>query len=219
MPIKNLPAHLKPREKAQKEGFEHLSEIELLAIIIRSGTKSKDALDLSKELIKTFGNIKSLLNAPYESLLKIKGIGPVKALELMALKHLFFLFNYSGVPEKINSSVDAVYFAHSKISDFNKEVFIVLFLDKANNLLFSENMYKGSVSGLSLSPREIVSSAIQKNSPKIYCIHNHPSGDVRPSKMDITTTKQLSYMCELLGVVLVNHIVINSKKDYQLISW
>lgn len=219
MPIKNLPAHLKPREKALKQGFDNLSEIELLAIIIRSGTRSKDALDLSKELIKTFGNIKTLLNATYDSLIKIKGIGNVKALELIALKYIFLHFTYSGSPTKVNSAMDAAYFAHSKIFDFNKETFVVLYLDKSNNLLFHENMYKGSVGGLSISPREIVASAIQKNSQKIYCIHNHPSGDVSPSKADISTTKQLFYMCELLGIVLVEHIVINSKKDYQQVSW
>lgn len=218
MPIKDLPLHLRPQEKALMRGIDSLSELELLALVIRSGSARSDALQLASDLLQRFGSIKSILEAPIESILKVRGIGKVKALQLKAIYRLLFSFA-SKESMYIHDDFQLALLAHSLISDFSRENFIVVLLNRNNEVIFFENMYKGTRSGVSISPNEIVSLAVTKSAAKFLCVHNHPSGDVKPSKNDILLTKRLAYISEMFGFNFNTHIIINSNKDYQLISW
>ncbi len=218
MPIKNLPAHLRPQEKALRHGIDSLSELEMLALILRAGSAKSDALQLSSNLLQKFGSIKNLLDAPIENILKIKGIGKVKALQLKAIDKI--MWSCIGTKNAIIETLpQMIEFAFSHIGDFNKENFLIVLLNRSNEVIFQEVMYKGTQSEVTFSPKEIISMVVTKNASKFFVVHNHPSGDVSPSRNDVTLTKQLSYVSKLFELMFLDHIIINSKKDYQLISW
>lgn len=218
MPIKDLPVSLRPQEKALLHGIDSLSELELLALIIRSGSVKSDALQLSSDLLQKYGSIKNLLDAPLESILKVKGIGKVKALQLKSIQKLIQASTFDFY-FKINSTIQMVEFAFSQIHDFTREHFLVVLLNKDGDVIFHETMYKGTQTAVSLSPKEVVSLAVTKNAAKFFVVHNHPSGNVEPSNNDVLLTKQLAYISQLFDLMFLDHIVINSKKDYQRISW
>lgn len=218
MPIKDLPLHLRPQEKALLQGIDSLNELELLALILRNGSASSDALQLASNLLQRFGNIKSLLDAPIEGIQKVRGIGKVKALQLKSIQKITSIY-VNFVTLIFISTSSMVDFAHSHISDFTRENFLVVLLNRNNGIIYFENMYRGTQNQVSFSPKEVVSLAITKNATKFFCVHNHPSGDVKPSKNDVILTRKLSYISELLGIEFSAHIIINSNKDYQLISW
>lgn len=218
MPIKDLPMHLRPQEKALLQGVDTLSELELLALVLRSGSARSDALQLASDLLQRFGNIKSLLEAPMESIQKVKGIGKVKSLQLKSIFKIAKIISANAL-FVLNTPLQMVDFTHSQISDFSRENFIVVLLNRANEVIYFENMYKGTSNSVSLSPKEVVSLAITKNASKFFCAHNHPSGSVQPSQNDVVLTKKMSYLSQLFGLNFNAHIILNLKKDYQLVSW
>lgn len=221
MPIKDLPPHLRPQEKALMYGIDSLSELEILALVLRAGSFKSDALQMSSNLLQKFGTVKNIFDAPLEKLQKVKGIGKVKSLQIIAISKIFrsFVFDMDLINSPHNSLSQMIDFAHSHISNFTRENFLVVCLGRNDEVIYFESMYKGTQKEVPFSPKEIVSLAITKNATKFYCVHNHPSEITVPSENDIKLTKQLSYISQLFGLNFVTHLIINSKKDYHSIKW
>ena len=217
MPIKDMPLEERPREKASLYGLEHLSDAELLAIFVRSGG-NESVLSLSSKLISEFGSLKKLSESNLNDLMKIKGIGKVKALELKALSEFSKRISQrENVLSKINTDEEAVLNFPSRFSEFKREQFIILSLDRTNKIVSWKQLYKGTESSVEVEPREVVSILIKEGASKFYCFHNHPSGNVEASDADIFLTKRIENHAAIFNIELLGHIVINENRDYKRI--
>lgn len=216
MRFKNLPTYLKPREKAYLFGLEKLSDIELLAIILRTGSKNIDVLELSKKIFAQYQNFKQLLSLSYSELGKIYGIGKVKALELKTIFEINKRFN-NHITTKIIDLEQVINLSWMQIKSWENEVFVLVLVDKQDNLLYCEALYKTSGSNIVIKPKDIISLVLQRGALKFYCIHNHPSGDVRPSESDSLFTMRLNYLCKVMQIKLIAHLVINQQKEFNII--
>ena len=206
--IKELPEFERPREKLVKKGTKALKKEELLAIILRTGLKGKNAVEVAKDILEKYGD-KKLLDASYEELRNIRGVGPTKAVQILAAIELGSrLFKEKSEKEVyINSSEDAIKeLAH--IKENKKENFVVLYLDARNKLIYKETVSIGSLNANLVHPREVFEPAVRYLAAQIVLAHNHPSGDPEPSEDDLEITKRLIESGKILGIEIVDHIII-----------
>ncbi len=215
MPIKDLPLHLRPREKAALKGMQSLNEIELLAIFIKNGNKNKSALDVSRDLISKYKTFKNMSNANMKELMLFDAIGKVKALEIMAL------FEFSKRIKSVEPSTEnfkdeknLIKFAQSQIGSSKSEEFLIVLFDKNHELISYKILYKGTGDSLLIDVKGVVKESIIAQADMFYCFHNHPSGNPKPSGVDVMTTKRLRNYSELLDIEMKKHYVITSD-DYQ----
>ena len=220
--IKDLPEFERPREKLIKKGAKALKKEELLAILLRTGLKGKNALEVADDILVKYGD-KKLLNASYEELRNIHGVGLTKAAQILAAIELGSrLFKEKSEKEiYINSSEDAIKeLAH--IKENKKENFVVLYLDARNKLIYKETVSIGSLNANLVHPREVFEPAVRYLAAQIVLAHNHPSGDPEPSEDDLEITKRLVESGKILGIEVIDHIIITktgfiSFKDKNLI--
>ena len=206
--IKELPEFERPREKLVKKGTKALKKEELLAIILRTGLKGKNAVEVAKDILEKYGD-KKLLDASYEELRNIRGVGPTKAVQILAAIELGSrLFKEKSEKEVyINSSEDAIKeLAH--IKENKKENFVVLYLDARNKLIYKETVSIGSLNANLVHPREVFEPAVRYLAAQIVLAHNHPSGDPEPSEDDLVITKKLVESGKILGIEIFDHIII-----------
>lgn len=208
--IKDIPVQDRPRERLLKFGPEALSNAELLAIIIRTGTKSENALSMSNRLIGTNGGLQFLSTCTTQELSEIKGIGSAKAAQIKAAVELGKrLRNYRADRQmKVNSPEDAAELVMEDMRYFKKEHLKVIFLNTKNIVIDVKDLSIGSLNSSIVHPREIFSEAIRKSSASIIICHNHPSGDPAPSQEDINITKRLLEVGKIIGIDLIDHIII-----------
>lgn len=214
--IKDLPIQDKPREKALKYGINNLTDSELIAIILRTGAISASALDVAREILKQVEIVENLNLLSVNKLSKIKGVGEVKAITLLAALELgrrsYQISHHK--PIKVNSAlVIFEYFKYLLIKE-KQENFIVVFLDNQKNIITYKTVFIGSLNYLSVHPREIFKEAIISSSASIILVHNHPSGKATPSKIDIETTERLIKIGDLLQISVTDHIIIANDKYY-----
>ncbi len=204
--LKDIPEHLRPREKLLKNGTSSLSDEELLAVILGSGTKGRDVLSLSKEVVNL--GWERLKEIPVQELISYKGIGKVKALQIKALVELSLRISnpFSGV--YINSPSDAYRFVKDKFSD-RKESLVAVYLDISHRVIGFEVVAVGTVNTVYALPKDILYEAVKTSAYGILVAHNHPGGSSEPSKEDILFTERLSEACRILGFELVDHIVVD----------
>jgi len=206
--IKELPEFERPREKLVKKGTKALKKEELLAIILRTGLKGKNAVEVAKDILEKYGD-KKLLDASYEELRNIRGVGPTKAVQILAAIELGSrLFKEKSEKEVyINSSEDAIKeLAH--IKENKKENFVVLYLDARNKLIYKETVSIGSLNANLVHPREVFEPAVRYLAAQIVLAHNHPSGDPEPSEDDLLLTKKLVESGKILGIEVFDHIIV-----------
>jgi len=206
--IKDLPEFERPREKLIKKGAKALKKEELLAILLRTGLKGKNALEVADDILVKYGD-KKLLNASYEELRNIHGVGLTKAAQILAAIELGSrLFKEKSEKEiYINSSEDAIKeLAH--IKENKKENFVVLYLDARNKLIYKETVSIGSLNANLVHPREVFEPAVRNLAAQIILAHNHPSGDPEPSEDDLEITKRLVESGKILGIEVIDHIII-----------
>lgn len=208
MPLKDLPTILRPREKALRLGISELNDIELLAIFLRSGNKNYDVLDLSKEVLKKFSSLQSLKAFNVHDLMQIKGIGKVKALEIIALFEFANRLSSKLEMTTINNHREAILYAKSIIKPSNQEQFLVVLLDQKNQIIYHEVMYKGTLSFVTIEPFRIIGLALSFKAKKFYCFHNHPSGNNNYSLADTTATMKIAQCARLFDLVMVDHIIL-----------
>jgi len=206
--LKDIPQELRPREKLLRLGPEALSEEELLAVLLGSGTKGFDVLKLAKELVKM--GWEELERKPVEELLKLKGLGLVKALKVKALLELSKRIRRGSKGVFIRNPKEAVAFLRSKFDD-RKEKLVALYLDLSNRLVGEELVAVGSANRVFAKPKDVLFKAVKLSANGIILAHNHPSGPPEPSEEDLLFTQRVKKACELLGFELLDHIVLSEE--------
>ena len=215
--IKDLLKSERPREKLAKHGVSALSDAELLAVILRTGTYKENAIELSRELLKKF-NIKILSRIDITRLKKIFGIGEAKACQITACFELgrrLALFRKEKT-QKISRPKDIAALIYPKLAGLKKEHLIGIYLDSRKRIVKEETIFIGSLNASIVHPREIFEIALNEGAVAVILMHNHPSGDIRPSDEDIKITRELAKAGEMLGIDVLDHIIIAEKKYFSM---
>ena len=209
MSIMDLPADARPREKLLARGPQALSDVELLAIVLRTGMAGKNVFQLSAELLAPNG-VAGLLQASAQSLKLTKGLGPAKQAELLAVFELArrALGQQLQQREVFHTPGAIKHYLQLQLAHKNHEVFAVLFLDNQNRLLATEELFRGTLSQTSVYPREVVMRALHHQSAAVVFSHNHPSGSVQPSRADEHLTQTLRAALALVDVRVLDHIIV-----------
>ncbi|MBI4744930.1 MAG: DNA repair protein RadC [Actinobacteria bacterium] len=213
MTIKELPLDIRPRERLLNSGALSLSDVELLAIILGSGTKNKTSLQLSQNILSEFGSIGILSKATFSELSGIKGIGEAKAAAILASIELgkrLIIASKQKEKEKIviSSPEDAVNILIPDMIYLDKEYFKAIILNTKNEIIKICDISIGSLNSSIVHPRELFKMAMKHNGASVIVAHNHPSGNSTPSPEDINLTKRLSKAGEILGIELIDHIIL-----------
>ncbi|MGF7409792.1 RadC family protein [Providencia alcalifaciens] len=204
---------LLPREKMLAYGAASLSDIELLAIFLRTGTRDESVLQLAERLLYEFGSLYLLVQADYKKLIECKGVGNCKLTQLQAASELAKrCFSMQVLCTDIMNSPNAL---KSKLLELfsgqEREVFIVLFLNNQHQVICHEEMFKGTINRVEVHPREILRFAMRMNASAIVLAHNHPSGNPEPSMADKYVTEQIQGACDVMGIKLLDHFVVGHK--------
>ncbi len=215
--IKQWAKDDRPREKLLAHGAETLSNSELLAILINHGTKNKSAIELAKEvLVLGKNNLQELGKLSLKELMKIKGIGEAKAITIAAALEIGRRRQASEALEKkaVSSSKEIAEFLQSKIKDYRREVFAVLFLNRANKVNHFEIISEGGITGTVADPRIILKKALEEDAVSIVLCHNHPSGSLKPSRADEELTKKIKEAAKYFDIAVVDHIIVSDQGYY-----
>lgn len=213
--IKDMPLEERPREKLIRYGPGVLSNADLLAIILRNGSKRENVLELSKNLLKE-NDLKSLSRKRINALMRIFGIGQSKACQIISCFELGRrLASFKDKRRNsINNAKDVVKIFLSDMLFLKKEHFKSIFLDSRKRIIKDEIIFVGSLNTSIIHPREIFQAAFEEGAAAIILLHNHPSGDPKPSDDDIEITKQLVKAGEILGIEIVDHIIIGNNRYF-----
>lgn len=206
MKIRDLPRVDRPREKLEKYGPEKLSNSELLAILLGTGTKGVNVVELSNRILKKFSG-DGLATADFKALKATFGLGAARACEIMACFELGRRL-MKGKKVALHLTPADVYEQLKDIRDLKKEHFVVLFLDSRSQEIRRETISVGTLNASLVHPREVFEKAISLSAAQIIVAHNHPSGDPEPSDEDIEITKRLTEAGKLLGIELVDHVIV-----------
>jgi DNA repair protein RadC len=211
MPLKDLPADTRPREKLLARGAASLSDTELLALLLRTGTRGRGVLQMASEVLTAFGGFAGLLHTAADELKRIKGLGgSAKRAELLAVMELARRAMSQQLREReVFSAPDAVkHFLSMQLARKPHEVFAVLFLDAQNRLIAMEELFRGTLTQTSVYPREVVRRALQLEAASVVLAHNHPSGTVQPSRADEALTQTLKSALALIDVRVLDHVIV-----------
>ncbi len=214
MLLKDIPLDARPREKLLARGPAALSDAELLALLLRTGLPGKNALQMGQELLNTFGGVAGLLHSGPEALKSIKGLGPAKRAEIVAVLELARRALAEELKEKtIFSTPQAIRdYLQLQLGSRPYEVFAVLFLDAQHRLIALEELFRGTLAQTSVYPREVVVRALALNAASVVLAHNHPSGWSQPSRADEAITKTLKAALGLIDVQVLDHFVVTSSQ-------
>ena len=221
MPIKDLPPDARPREKLLARGPGALSDAELLALLLRTGIKGKGVLQMADELLHLkrnnegengFDGLAGLLQATADDLKRVKGLGPAKRAELVAVLELARRAMAQQLKERtVFETPDAVkHYLQLHLAGKPHEVFSVLFLDVQNRLLAMEELFRGTLTQTSVYPREIVLRSLHHQAAAVVLAHNHPSGSVQPSRADEALTQTLKAALALVDVRVLDHVIVGA---------
>lgn len=210
MPITTWPKSERPRERLLQQGAKALSDAELLAVLIRNGVKGKDAVSLARELLAKHGGLRSFLAAEAGTLKGEKGLGQAKIATLLAAKEIVRRSLREEIIGKnvIRDPESVLNYLYASMRDRKREVFKVLFLDKANHVIDEADLFEGTVDEAAIHPREVVKAALDRHATAIILVHNHPSGRVEPSAEDRGITVKLQSACTSVGLKILDHIII-----------
>ncbi|MFN4005807.1 MAG: RadC family protein [Hylemonella sp.] len=210
MPLKDLPADARPREKLLARGAAALSDAELLALLLRTGLAGKGVLQLAQELLDSFGGMAGLLHAGAEDLKRIKGLGPAKRAELLAVLELARRALAERLRERaaLDSPQAVKDYLQLHLAHRKHESFAVLFLDNQHRLLALEELFRGTLAQTSVYPREVVLRALHHHAAAVVLAHNHPSGTVQPSRADEALTQTLQAALALIDVRVLDHVIV-----------
>lgn len=209
MGLKDIPEFAQPREKLAHYGPEHLKDHELLAILLRTGYKGKNVLEVAKRILDKYP-LEKLLTLPLNNISNLKGIGPSRASTLVAAYEVCKRAQQTDPLVTISSAQD-VYKVTSSIWHNKREHLVVLLLNARNQLVKSHTVSIGTLTSNLVHPREVFAPAFEERAAQIIIVHNHPSGDPTPSFEDIQITERLLTAGGLLGIELVDHVIVSSK--------
>ncbi len=210
MSITDWPEQERPREKLLQRGSAALSDAELLAIFLRTGTRGKTAVDLARELLADFGSLKALLAADCQRFCQSLGLGTAKYAQLqavleMARRHFVETLQQDDVltsPEATRAYLSA------QLRGYSYEVFACLFLDNKHRIIKLEELFRGTIDGASVYPREVAKRALHHNAAAVIFAHNHPSGIAEPSQADRLITDKLKQALNLFDIRVLDHFII-----------
>ena len=210
MAITDWPAQERPREKMLQRGAAALSDAELLAIFLRTGVKGKSAVDLARELLQRFGSLRALLTAEKDVFCQSPGLGEAKFAQLqatleMSRRHLQETLQRGAT---LSNPMDSREYLIAQMRDYSHEVFACLFLDNRHRVVRFEEMFRGTINGASVHPREVVKRALGLNAASVIFAHNHPSGVAEPSEADLRITRRLIEALELVDIRVLDHFVV-----------
>ena len=213
--IKELPNLERPRERLLEVGASNLSNKELLAIILKNGTKNKNVNDLALEILNKY-SLNDLEKITIEELTKINGIGSVKAIEVISAIELGRRIFLRKPSKLIKFNDPSSIYENTKYLFFNKkqEYFYCFYLNNRHELLERKLLFMGTINGSITHPREIFKEAYKLSASNIICMHNHPSGDVHPSRADLEFTDSLVKIGRLQGIPIVDHIIVSDDNYY-----
>lgn len=213
--IKDFPLEERPREKVKQYGINNVTNKELLSIILKTGTKSINVEDLALSILKKY-KLHELKDVTITELTKIKGIGEVKAIELLATIELGKRINYKTEEKKKKLNNPEVIFQEMRylFIDKKQELFYCLYLNEKQELIERKLLFMGTVNKSITHPREVFKEAYRLSASSIICMHNHPSNDLRPSKSDIEFTTSLVEIGKLQGIPVVDHIIVGDSSFY-----
>ncbi len=218
MPITDWPAEERPREKLLERGAEALSDAELLAIFLRTGIRGKTAVDLARELLGDFGGLRPLLEAERKSFCARPGLGASKYAQLQAVlemgrRHLNETLRRS---DSLTDPHTTRQYLSSRLRDYPYEVFAALFLDNRHRIIEYEELFRGTINGASVHPREVVRRSLYHNAAAVIFAHNHPSGIAEPSTADLNLTRQLREALALIEVRVLDHFIVGDESSTSL---
>ena len=215
--IKELPASERPYEKFLSLGASGLSDADLLAIIIKTGTKDKSAVDIAQEILSgRHGNLLNLYEMSYDELIQVSGIGQIKAIQLKAVAELSMRISKAKRARTIrmNTPVTIADYYMEQMRHLQQEVVICAYFDVKSRFLGDKFISKGSLSSSVVDISSVMRTALEKNASKIVLLHNHPSGDCTPSKDDIAVTDRLAEGSRIFSIELCDHIIIGDNEYY-----
>lgn len=212
--IKDLPKNERPQEKLFRYGATSLSNSELLAIILRSGTKDENILYMCNRMLNVMKGLNGLLNASKNELTSISGIKDAKAAQILALGELSKRLNsfYSGDEYKIGCPRDVFNLVSTEMTGLKQEILKLIMVNTKNVVLSMKDISIGSLNSSIVHPREVFKEAVRESSASIIICHNHPSGDPTPSEEDISITCRLKECSKILGIELLDHVIIGYGK-------
>lgn len=210
MGICEWPLSERPREKLLRQGAGQLSDAELLAIFLRTGTPGLNAIELGRELLRSQGGLRQLLETPLPQLRLLPGLGEARLAQLLAALELGqrVLAAEFQRGKGLTKPDDAGRYLHARLRSHRQEVFACLFLDNKHRVLAFEEMFKGTIDGAAVYPREVVRRALEHNAAALILAHNHPSGVAEPSDADRAITRRLIEALALVDVRVLDHLVI-----------
>jgi len=212
--MKDLPEELRPRERLQRHGAETLSEAELLAILLRTGTSRASALDLAGELLARFEGLRGLLAAGTDELAAVRGMGPAKAAQVKAALELGrrLAASRQGARPTVRTPDDAAAVVMEEFRHQDREHFAVLVLNTKNQVLAVERVAVGTLNSTTVHPREVFKCAVRRSAAALILVHNHPSGDPTPSRQDLDLTRRLAEAGEIMGIAILDHLIIGDNR-------
>lgn len=218
MPITDWPSHERPREKLLQRGSAALSDAELLAIFLRTGVAGQTAVDLARNLLHEFGGLRQLLGADQKQFCQGKGLGLAKFAQLQAVLEMSrrYLQQQLQKNDALTSPTDTRRYLQARLRHYTHEVFSCLFLDNRHRVICFEELFRGTIDGASVHPREVVKRALAHNAAALILAHNHPSGAAEPSQADRHITSHLQQALSLVDIRVLDHIVIGEGEPVSL---
>ena len=210
MRISDWPETERPREKLLRGGPASLSDAELLAIFLRTGTRGASAVDLARALLHRLGGLRGILEAPRAAFCAIPGMGDSEYAQLQAIRELAqrSLEQRLQRADAFTDSGTTRRFIQSRLGHRGREVFLVLFLDNRHRLIAQEELFLGTIDGATVHPREVVKRALFHNAAALILAHNHPSGVTEPSQADISITRRLKRLLEEVDIRTLDHLIV-----------
>ncbi|SDZ03994.1 DNA repair protein RadC [Evansella caseinilytica] len=214
MLIRDVPKNERPRERMIREGSQSLSNQDLIALVLGSGTRSESVLELSGRVLQHFDGLKLLKEASVKELQMIRGIGEAKAVQLKAAMELGKRIQQYSAEERyvIRSPEDVAKYMMEDMRHLTQENFVCLYLNTKNHVIHKQTIFIGSLNSSIVHPREVFKEAFRYSAAAVICLHNHPSGDVTPSREDIEVTKRLAQCGSMLGIDMLDHIIIGDHR-------
>ena len=215
--ISEIPSCERPREKLLFYGAQFLSNEELLAIILRTGNKDSNVVELSYRIIHSVGGLKGLFKASAKELMEVKGVKEAKATQILAMCELYRRFKASEFTQiKISKPSDIAELVLDELRMLQQEVLMLITLDTKNKVISKKEIFRGGLNSSLVHPREIFKEAVKDSAASIIICHNHPSGDPTPSKDDINITTRLKECGKMMGIELLDHLIIGDNRFISL---
>lgn len=214
--IRETAYPMMPRERLTALGEKHLSDQELLAILLRTGTAKVTVLELAGQILKHFETLENFRRASIEELMKLSGIGMTKAVEIRAMIELGKRIQTAERKRygQVTGSQQIAKVLMDEMSDFDQEHLVAIYLDGKNKIIKKRTIFVGTVNSADANPREILHFAVKTLAAGVLIAHNHPSGDPEPSDADMIFTERMENACENIGITLVDHIVVGHKRYF-----